>query len=156
MMLQYVRQVGEAQISCQIGLEEDASPEAVFEAIAKVDAAADRMKAKADLVSHYARLLNIFGQIEMSQKALEADTLRFETENAARSEGRRRDVDMTIQQQLALKAHVDATRDAHARIADVQAAIVEASRVLDGENQFKVMLEKVAEGLEKLKRRPVA
>lgn len=158
MMLHYVRQVGEAQISCEIGLDEDhEGAEAIFRTLAEIDAAADRMKAKADLASHYARLLNIFGQIEMSRKALETDTVRFETENATRYEGRRVPGGLTDQQMAALEAHRAAIRDGHTRIADVQAAIVEARSVLEGDDLFVVMSEKVAAGLEKLmttKRQP--
>lgn len=157
MMLHYVRQVGEAQISCEIGLDEDhEGSEAIFATLAEIDAAADRMKAKSDLAGHYARLLNIFGQIEMSQKALEADAVRFKTENAARYEGRRTVGEMTDQQKAALNAHHQAIRDAHARIADTQAAIVEAQRVFDGEEPFKVMEQKVAEGIDKLMTRRAA
>jgi multidrug resistance efflux pump len=158
MMLHYVRQVGEAQISCEIGMDEDhEGSEAIFRTIAEIDAAVDRMKAKADLASHYARLLNIFGQIEMSRKALETDTVRFETENATRYEGRRMPGGLTDQQMTAIEQHRVAIREGHARIADVQAAIVEARRVLEGEDLFAVMSQKVTEGLEKLMvRRPAA
>jgi hypothetical protein len=153
MMLNYTRQVGDAQVSCQIGLDEGhGGAKEIFETLAEIDAAADRMKAKADLAGHYARLLNLFGQIEMSHKALDTDGARFEAENRVRSEGRRSDVGMTTQQRAALDHHRDAIRDGHARIADVQAAIAEAERVFNGDDPLEVMAQKVAEEFEELRK----
>lgn len=153
----FARQIGEGQVQFEAVIDEAAEATEIYQTLARIDAAADRLKAKHDLSDHYGRLLNICGQIELSAKKAAEDEVEFQAKNAARNAGKRIAIVMTDQQTAALKQHRDAIRDGFERIAELQKAIAECRRVLDGEDPFSVLDGQIAGRLDKLRgSRPAA
>lgn len=153
----FARQIGEGQLQFEAVIEDSADAAEIYAMLARVETAADRLKAKVDLSGHYARLLNHCGQIEMARKKLAEDTVDFEARNAAANANRRVAIRMTDAQSAALKQHRDGIRDCWERIEETQKAIAECRRVLDGEDPFAVLADQIAQRLDGLRgSRPAA
>lgn len=149
--LVFARQIGEGQIQFEAVIDETADAGEIYTMLSRVETAADRLKAKVDLSGHYARILNIVSQIEMSRKKLAEDAVKFDAQNAVRSAGRRIPIARTEQQNTALQQHGEAIREGFDRIAETEKAIAECRRILDGEEPFAVLAEQIAERLDSVR-----
>jgi hypothetical protein len=142
------RVVGDTQIQCETVVDQEASATEIFEALAPLDAAIDRLKAKSDLSDHYGRIASCLNEIEMSAKAHARDRHEFSVKNAKSNQQKRIDVGLTAQQNLALQHHRDSIKERFARIEELQASARETMRIVGGEDPFAVVAEQIAKRLD--------
>jgi hypothetical protein len=142
------RVVGDTQIQCETVVDEQAGATEIFEALAPLDAAIDRLKAKSDLSDHYGRIASCLNEIEMSVKALARDTHRFQADNAMRNQTRRNPITYTEAQKANLTQHRESIKERFERIEELQASARETLRIVDGEDPFAVVAEQLAKRLD--------
>lgn len=145
------RSVGDMQVQFETLVDEGSSPGEIFDALAPLDGALDRLKAKVDLASHYERMGNLCGQIEMSMHKLAADRAKFAAENELRNQSRRQAVVLTTAQRAALDQHREAVRDGFGRLEELQKAAAECQRIIEGESLFAVLDAQIAARLDGLR-----
>ena len=147
----FARQIGEGQIQFEAVIDETAEAPEIFKMLARIEAAADRMKAKVDLSGHYGRILNNCGQIEMAQKKLAEMMVSADAKRAAASVGRRQLVAVSDADKAGFRQQEDAIKDCRDKIEETQKAIDECLRILDGEDPFVVLADQIAKRLRELK-----
>jgi hypothetical protein len=145
------RVVGDTQIQFETVVDEQAGAIEIFEALAPLDAAIDRLKAKSDLSDHYGRIASCLNEIEMSAKALARDRHGFAVRNAKGNERRRTEVGLTAQQELALNQHRESIRERFERVDSLYASARETLRIVGGEDPFAVVAEQLAKRLDELR-----
>ena len=151
--LTFVRPLGAGQLVCEMVIDEAEDAVAIYEKLARVEAAADRLKAKVDLSDHYSRVLGSVNQIEMQRKKLAEDDVKFRAENAARNANspRRNPVILNDAQNAALRQHRNSIKTLFENIDETQKAIAECRRILDGEDPFAVVAEQIEERLDRVR-----
>lgn len=149
--LTFVRPLGSGQIVCEMVVDEGESAETIYEKLASVEAAADRLKAKHDLSDHYGRMLGNINQIEMARKKLAEMVVESDAKRAAASLNRRNLVPIADADKAAQKQQADAIKELFARIDENQKDIAECKRILDGEEPFAVLADLIAERLDKVR-----
>src|SRR4029077_5969716 len=65
-----VRHVGDQNVTFEIVVDEGSSAADIFDILAPIDGAIDRLKAKTDMLEHYTRMADDLGLIEMTQKKM--------------------------------------------------------------------------------------
>jgi hypothetical protein len=146
--LVFQRQVGEGAIVFEAVIDETADAKEIYAMLERVEAAADRLKAKVDLSGHYGRILNNIALIEQARKRLAEETVEYEANNAAANRNRRTPIILTDAQSSNLKQHRTAIKDCFDKIEETQKAISECRRVLDGDDPFQVLSDQIAERLD--------
>ena len=154
----FARQIGEGQIQFEAVIDETAEAPEIYKMLARVEAAADRMKAKVDLSGHYGRILNNCALIEQARKKHAEMSVRANAMRAADSIGKRRLVEIRDADKAALQQQEDSIDDCWEKIEETQKAIDECLRVLDGQDPFVVLSDQIAKRLDALprRRRPAA
>jgi uncharacterized membrane-anchored protein YhcB (DUF1043 family) len=145
------RPVGDMHVQFETLVDESASPAEIFDVLAPLDTALDRLKAKVDLSSHYERMANLCGQIEMSAHKLATDRAKFQADNEARNERRRTPIVLTQPQRTALDQHRQAITDSFERIAELKKAAAECRQIIGGEDPFAVLDRQIEERLDRLR-----
>lgn len=146
------RVVGDTQIQCETVVDEEATDAEVYGALASLDAAVDRLKAKADLVGLYEDVDSYLRQIEVSVNARTHDRNAFLDKNRQQNAGRRNDIVGLTEQQLAMiSRHSEAMRHNFEEIEKVQSKIADAERVVAGEGVIIVRSEKTEKRLDALR-----
>lgn len=156
--LVFQRQVGEGAIISEFVIDEQADAAEIYARLARVETAADRLKAKVDLSLHFGTILNKCGVIDMARKKYAADRVEFEAKNAAQDATRRvKRVGLTDQQQATLKNQLDTIKGEWEKIEETQKAIAECQRILAGEDPFQVLADQIDRRLDELRgSRPAA
>ena len=147
----FVRPLGSGQIVCEMVVDEGESAVSIYEKLASVEAAADRLKAKHDLIDHYGRVLGNINQIEMARKKLAEMVVESDAKRAAASINRRNLVPIADADKAAQKQQSDAIKELFARIDENQKEIAECKRILNGEEPFAVLADQIAERLDKVR-----
>ena len=147
----YARQIGEGQIQFEAVIDETAEAPEISKMLARIEAAADRLKAKVDLSGHYMRVLMAAGQIEMATKKYAEMMVSADAYRAADSIGKRRLQEHRDQDKAALKQQKDAIKDCWEKIEENQQAIEECKRILEGEDPFEVLADQIAKRLDALR-----
>jgi hypothetical protein len=137
--LTVARVVGDTQLQFETVIDEAATAEEIYAALAPIDGAIERLKAKADLNDHYFRILNRCGEIELSVKRLTSERYAYEVANRKHNANKRAEVGLTAQQQQNLRQIRETIREGFERIDEMRKATVECERVLGGENPFVVL-----------------
>jgi hypothetical protein len=140
--IMFVRSYEGAQISFEGIVDEGADTEEIYAMLDRIDQASNRMKAKSDLSDAYNRLLNLCGQLEMSQKRLATNTVAYDAENQ-----NRRVPKLTDAQKKNLEQDRNQISDSRERIEECKKAIIECRRILDGEDPFGVLAEQIEKRL---------
>lgn len=152
--LTVMRSIGEhgGQVSFETMIDEGASADEIYQLIAPLDGALDRLKAKSDLSDHYFRILNKCGEIEQATHKLAEDQVTFSAQNRERNKSRRVEtVGMTPPQRATIDGHRTTIRDGFARIEELWKAVAECRRILGGEDPFQVLDEQVRTRVDKLR-----
>lgn len=145
------RHVADLNVQFETLVDEGASATEIFAVLAPLDGAILRLKATVDLSSHYDRMANLVGTIEMSMKKLATDRIKFQAENAQRNQSRRSPIVLTDAQRKALDQHREAIRDSFERIDELKKAAFECRRVIGGEDPFAVLEGQIDERLDQLR-----
>ena len=140
------RTIGEGlQVSYEVNVDEHEGVKEIYDRLAPVDAALDRLKAKGDILDRYGRLLMTCGEIENTMRTLAQHQVKFEAERVARNSGRRvQREEPTDLQKGTLSQIRQSIRELWDRVDDYQARIAECKRVLEGEEPFAVLADQVA------------
>lgn len=145
------RVVGDTQLQFETVIDQNATAEEIFAALAPIDGAIDRLKAKSDLSDHYFRMLNKCGEIEMSVKKHASERYSYEIANRKHSANRRSEVGLNAQQQTNLKQIREAIREGFVRIDEMRHAAIECERVIGGEHPFVVLEAEITARLDALR-----
>ena len=149
--LTFVRPLGTGQIVCEMVVDEAEDAVSIYEKLARVEAAADRLKAKVDLSDHYSRVLGSINQIEMARKKLAEMVVESDAKRASASINRRALVPISDADKIAQKQQRDSMKALFENIDETQKAIAECKRILDGEDPFAVVAEQIAERLDRVR-----
>ena len=148
-----VRNVSQAcQVTYETVIDEGTDAQEIFDKLAPIDGAVDRLKAKADFSDFLNRILNDSQGLELDVHKLASQRTGFEEENVRASQGRRLEVGMTSQQTAQLNETRRTIRIAFEKIDELQKAAGEVRRILDGEDPFVVLQEQIRNRLEALRR----
>jgi anti-sigma28 factor (negative regulator of flagellin synthesis) len=146
------RVVGDTQIQCETVVDEQASGAEVYAALAPLDAAVDRLKAKSEIVAHYETISSCVGQIEVSAKARARDRYEFARKNQQQNANRRNEiVGLTAQQNSMLSVHGEAMKANFERIEELRSVIARLVRVVDGGDPIAVKAMHIDERLDALR-----
>jgi hypothetical protein len=144
--------IADGQMQFETLVDEGASAAEIFEVLAPLEGAIDRLKAQAELVLHYGAMLNQCGLIEQAVEKLRDDGEKFQRENAQRNAGHRvQRVGLTDAQHAGLDQHRGNIRLGFERIEEARKAAAECLRVLEGESRFSVLDEQIAARLDALR-----
>jgi len=146
----YVRQIeGKAgmsgsQIVTDMVIEEGATQAEIFDRLSAIDAAADRLRAKAELAGHYGQMLNKCGAIEVGESELRKAIETYAAQNVAHNTRRRVErVGLTERQESEIRDRRVRIRQDLEAIEEAKRAAAECRRVLDGEDPFAVLSDEV-------------
>jgi hypothetical protein len=145
------RRVGDQNIGFEIVVDEGSAAAEIFDLMAPIDSAIDRLKAKADLSDHYTQMANLAGTIEVSLNHIATARAEFETVNAKRNLQRREPITYTDAQLRNIDASQTAIRDSFEKIAEKRKCVAECLRILAGEDPFKVLDEQITARLDRLR-----
>jgi hypothetical protein len=145
------RHVGDQNIAFEIVVDEGSSAAEIFDLMAPIDSAIDRLKAKADLSDHYREILNLTGRIEVSINKIAAERAEYEKANAKRNLQRREPITYTDAQLRNIEASQSAIRENFEKIAEQRKCVAECLRILAGENPFEVLDEQITTRLDRLR-----
>jgi hypothetical protein len=149
--------------SCEVSLEtvlsEDATAEEVYEALAPVNAAIDRLANKAELAGHYEAILNKAGLIEQTMRKMAEDQVHFQAEastrvvriNQRKGEDSRESAAMTKQQRDVLAGHRKSIVELFNQVEELKRASAENLRIIAGEDPFDVLRQQIEDRLDKLR-----
>ena len=147
----FARQIGEGQIQFEAVIDETAEAPEIYKMLARVEAAADRMKAKVDLSGHYGRILNNCALIEQATKKYAEMMVSADAIRAVDSIGKRRLQEHRDQDKAALRQQKESIKDCWEKIDETQKAIDECLRILGGEDPFVVLADQIAKRLDALR-----
>jgi hypothetical protein len=145
------RPLGDLHVQFELVVDEGSSPAEIYEVLAPLDAALDRLKAKVDLASHYERINDICGQIDLAVNKLAGERAKFQAENEVLNETRRAPVVLTTAQRSALDHHRGTIRDHFVRIEEVKIAAGECMSILKGASRLELLDRQINERLDKLR-----
>ena len=148
-----VRNIGQVcQCTFETVVDEGTDTEEIYQLLAPIDAALDRIKAKSDLSDHFYRAMNKLSEIDMATQKLVAQRALFVERNALHSQGRRREqVGLTEAQQKELLANRQNIIGLWETVEDTQRAANETQRVIDGENPIVILREQIAKRIDELR-----
>ena len=138
-------------VQAEVLIDEMEDAGGIFRALQPIDDAFARMEAKAELNRLLNAMLNKCGEIEMSVRKHAAERYSYEVKNRAHNANKRIEIGLNAAQQQNLKQNRDAIRDGFERIDEMQKAVEENRRVLDGGDPFEVLVKKIDERLHALR-----
>jgi len=146
-----VRHVGDQNVTFEIVVDEGSSAADIFDILAPIDGAIDRLKAKTDMLEHYTRMADDLGLIEMTQKKMATTVAEFRRQNDARNENRRHPIVWTQTQAAAIDNFRDTIKDCFESIEGKRAAVERCRRILGGEPRVNVLDEQIEARLDQLR-----
>ena len=140
---------------CEITLEKvvdaDASAEDLYDAVAPINAAIDRLANKVELAGYYEKILNLCGQIDVAEAKYQEMTVEYRKKLRSRNSNRRTEVGLNDTQINALEGQRTSIKAIFERIEETKKAAAECRRIITGEDPFDVLAQQIDARLDKLR-----
>jgi hypothetical protein len=150
--LMVARHVGDMNVTFEAVVDEGTSADEIYNILAPLDGAIDRLKAKADLSDHYVRIANACNAIESATAKLGSMREEYRQKNEGDTlSGRRSPRLLNAQQAAALDGQANSIKDMFQQIEAHRQAAAECRAVLGGADPFQVLDKQVNERLAALR-----
>jgi hypothetical protein len=147
-----VRKIGDDyQVHFEAIVDETAPGTEIYDCVARIDEACNRLRAKTMVVQHYERISGFCNQIDLSVKKLRDERAAYERKNAARSSSRRQEVvGLTPQQADTLLSIRNQIKDTFDKIEESRKYAADSLKILEGEDPLRILAAEIEERLDKL------